>query len=329
MTYSISYTYCTDCNLFKIDSATGVVTFITSPDFERPADSDHDNVYKLEVSVSDGLDTRKKEVTITVTNGIDPINTDLNGDHQSDIFLQNGTDGTCYVWQMNGLALKDKGSGEVGWKPGADWVARATGDFDGDGKSDLFLQNVKDGLGYIWEMDGLNLKEDGGGEVGWKAGAEWVAKASGDFDGDGKSDILLQNVNDGGCYIWGMNGLGLKDGGSGEIAWKPGANWVARATGDFDGDGKSDILLQNVKDGGCYIWEMKGLALKDGGSGEIAWAPGKEWQVADTGDGKSDILLQNVDTGGCYIWEMDGLNLKVGGSGEVGWKPGPDWLVSA
>jgi len=171
---------------------------------------------------------------------------DFNGDGKSDVFFQNVKNGLGYIWQMNGLAQKDGGSGEVGWKAGADWVAKATGDFDGDGKSDIFLQNVKDGLGYIWAMDGLALKDGGSGEVGWKAGPDWVARASGDFDGDGKSDILLQNVETGGCYIWGMNGLALKGGGSGDIAWKPGKDWVARATGDFDGDGKSDILLQDV-----------------------------------------------------------------------------------
>jgi len=218
-------------------------------------------------------------------------------------------------------------------EPGYWGFARASGDFDGDGKSDILLQNVDTGGCYIWQMNGLALKDKGSGEIAWKPGKDWVARATGDFDGDGKSDILLQNVDTGGCYIWEMNGLALKDGGSGEIAWKPGKEWVARATGDFDGDGKSDILLQSIDTGGCYIWEMNGLALKDGGSGEIAWKPGKEWVVQATGDyngdGKSDILLQDVDTGGCYIWEMNGLALKDGSSGEIGWKPGADWHAVA
>jgi len=74
-------------------------------------------------------------------------------------------------------------------------------DFDGDGKSDVFFQNIRDGQGYIWQMNGLALKQGGAGEVGWKAGADWVARATGDFDGDGKGDIFLQNVRAGSSQI--------------------------------------------------------------------------------------------------------------------------------
>jgi len=73
------------------------------------------------------------------------------------------------------------------------------------------------------------LKDDGSGDIAWTPGKEWVAKGTGDYDGDGKSDVLLQNINDGTCYIWEMNSLNLKVGGSGEIGWKPGADWHAVA----------------------------------------------------------------------------------------------------
>jgi Ca2+-binding RTX toxin-like protein len=40
---------------FAIDSATGVLTFVTAPDFEAPTDQNGDNVYEVDVQVSDGL----------------------------------------------------------------------------------------------------------------------------------------------------------------------------------------------------------------------------------------------------------------------------------
>jgi VCBS repeat-containing protein len=40
---------------FVIDPATGVLTFVTAPDFEAPTDQNGDNVYEVDVQVSDGL----------------------------------------------------------------------------------------------------------------------------------------------------------------------------------------------------------------------------------------------------------------------------------
>ena len=39
----------------------------------------------------------------------------------------------------------------------------------------------------------------------------------------------------------------------------PGANWKVAGTGDFNGDGHSDILLQNTN-GTVAIWEMNGVS---------------------------------------------------------------------
>ena len=72
-------------------------------------------------------------------------------------------------------------------------------------------------------------------------------KATGDFDGEGKSDILLQEAN-GDCYVWLMDGLNAKA--SAKVGWTPPSNqWRAVGTGDFNGDGKSDILLQDGANG--------------------------------------------------------------------------------
>ncbi len=51
LTYTISGG--TDQSLFKIDGATGVLSFVTAPDFENPGDSNGDNVYDVQVNVSD------------------------------------------------------------------------------------------------------------------------------------------------------------------------------------------------------------------------------------------------------------------------------------
>ena len=67
-----------------------------------------------------------------------------------------------------------------------------------------------------------------------------------------------------------LDGLNVKA--SSVVGWTPPTNqWGAVGTGDFDGDGKSDILLQNGADGMCFGWEMDGLKVKD--SGVVGWTP--------------------------------------------------------
>ena len=74
-------------------------------------------------------------------------------------------------------------------------------------------------------------------------GPSWQIKATGDFNGDGKSDILWQNT-DGTPAIWLMNGTN-PIGAAVVGASNPGPSWHVEGTGDFNGDGKSDILWQN------------------------------------------------------------------------------------
>ncbi|EMI57701.1 LamG-like jellyroll fold domain-containing protein, partial [Rhodopirellula sallentina] len=63
MTYSIIGG--TDQGDFAID-ASGNLTFVSSPDFESPDDSDLDNVYEVTVQVSDGVHTDSQTITVTV-----------------------------------------------------------------------------------------------------------------------------------------------------------------------------------------------------------------------------------------------------------------------
>ncbi len=64
LTYSLSGT---DANLFNINATSGAVTFKASPDYEAPKDNGGNNVYDINISVSDGTNTTNKAVAITVT----------------------------------------------------------------------------------------------------------------------------------------------------------------------------------------------------------------------------------------------------------------------
>ncbi|HRJ63304.1 cadherin domain-containing protein [Brevundimonas sp. UBA2416] len=55
-----------DAALFTIDPATGVLSFITPPDFEAPTDLRRDNIYDVIVSASDGQVRDLQAITVTV-----------------------------------------------------------------------------------------------------------------------------------------------------------------------------------------------------------------------------------------------------------------------
>ncbi len=188
-------------------------------------------------------------------------------------------------------------------------------DFNGDGKSDILLQNA-DGSSSIWLMDGLSVTSIGG-LIG--PGTGWRVVEVADFNGDGKSDIVWQHTN-GSASIWLMNGLNMSSGGG---LIDPGTGWWIKRIGDFNGDGKSDIVWQHT-DGSTSIWLMNGLNMSSGG-GLIGPATG--WSVRNSGDfngdGKSDIVWQNID-GSAAIWLMNGLSM-IGGGGLIG--PATGWSV--
>jgi uncharacterized repeat protein (TIGR03803 family) len=235
----------------------------------------------------------------------------------SNLLWQNTSTGQASIWEMDGITRI--GGGGVTPIPGPTWQAIGTGDFNGDGKSDILWQNT-DGQASIWEMDGTT--KIGGGPAGVNPGPTWKAIGTGDFNGDGKSDILWQNT-DGQASIWEMSG-NTKIGG-GALATNPGPTWKAVGTGDFNKDGDSDILWQNTSTGQVSIWEMQGTTRIGGGA--LSINPGPAWQAIGTGDFfhdgfDDDILFQNTSTGQVSVWEMDGTT-RIGGGAVA--NPGTSW----
>ncbi len=95
-----------------------------------------------------------------------------------------------------------------------------------------------------------------------------------DFNADRKSDILLRNTN-GQAAIWLMNGATPLTAMT-LVGANPGSSWHAVGTGDFYGNGYSDILWQNISTGEVYIWEIDGTKVIGGGS---PGNPGTSWHA--------------------------------------------------
>ncbi|MEA3008688.1 MAG: hypothetical protein QOJ91_380 [Sphingomonadales bacterium] len=57
-----------DAARFTIDAQSGVLTFVSAPDYEAPGDSNGDNVYRVSVAASDGEFSARQDLSIVVGN---------------------------------------------------------------------------------------------------------------------------------------------------------------------------------------------------------------------------------------------------------------------
>ena len=57
-----------DASKFTINASTGVLAFVSAPNFEAPTDAGANNVYDVQIQVSDGELTDTQTIAVTVTN---------------------------------------------------------------------------------------------------------------------------------------------------------------------------------------------------------------------------------------------------------------------
>src|SRR5262245_62019591 len=118
-----------DAGLFRIDAVTGEVYFLASPDYEAPADANHDNQYQITVHANDGRYDTTKSVIIEVTDVQDAPPT---SEHNIPS-LGTNLDGLAY-WST-ALPTIDRGKSAGNWipqRPGT-WDTHETLDLDASG----------------------------------------------------------------------------------------------------------------------------------------------------------------------------------------------------
>jgi hypothetical protein len=237
--------------------------------------------------------------------------------------------GSAERWDLPFKTIVDAGPTPVRW---------VAGDLGGDGKTDIMWRKtgagVDKGAMFLWTMDGTGLS---GSRYLDPISEDWQVQFMGDFNGDGKGDVLWRNFGTGAdagkLYIWMMDGPSVI--GTGYTGSQADLGWRVDGVGDLNGDGKSDIVWRKtgagVDPGAVFLWTMDGTAL----AGARYLDPiSEDWQVVDlddfNGDGKADILWRNMsdgsaDAGQLYIWQMNGPTLMSGtgytaSQADLGWR---------
>ena len=70
--YSILYG--DDANALDLNESTGILSFLSPPDFENPHDNNSDNIYEATILVSDGNATDQLNLFVHVQNVIENVN---------------------------------------------------------------------------------------------------------------------------------------------------------------------------------------------------------------------------------------------------------------
>jgi hypothetical protein len=137
---------------------------------------------------------------------------DFNGDGKADIVWRHQLSGDNQVWYLNGTDGTILGGDVLPSVAGVAWTIGAVGDFNGDGKPDIFWHyqamapggnRVYQHGSKIWLMNGAAVVSE---VVLGQLAPPWRVAASGDFTSDGRTDLLWQNETTGALLLWEMNG---------------------------------------------------------------------------------------------------------------------------
>jgi O-glycosyl hydrolase len=146
------------------------------------------------------------------------------------------------------------------------------------------------------------------------ADQNWKIAGTGDFNGDGKIDIVWSNVSTAHNCVWYMDGTTFA--GYGRLPDGSTTDWVLGGVGDFDLDGHPDLIWHNEVDGRNGMWYLDGLQLK--GIDIMTTGANVDWKLCGTGDfnsdGQVDLVWRNINDGRNAVWYMDGVELS-----SVGW----------
>jgi hypothetical protein len=194
------------------------------------------------------------------TTGYNVIGTaDYDADGKADVFWYNPTTGALQVWRMNGATLVQVvNAGNVigGTTP------LAIGDFGGDGRADILLGSTTN----VYLLTGSAAGTFSAAYVAARPGG-WNLLSSDDVNADMKSDLTWYNPGTRELYYWVMNGGTPVVGRGGNFAI---GGTEPMRTGDYNGDGRLDIVLGSATN----IYMMSGNAAGNFNAAYVAARPG-------------------------------------------------------
>jgi hypothetical protein len=258
---------------------------------------------------------------------------DFDGDGREDLFVFNGNNwaipyvGMLRSWGGGFTVVRRYDGSMPGWQMRPD-DRHVVGDFNGDGKDDLWVFN-----GSNWAYPYLGMLRSTGSALamsrrydnklpGWQM-SSGDRHFVGDFDGDGKADLYVFNGDNWAMAYLGMwrslgNALCLVDRYDGNVpGWqmrRHDQHWLS----DINGDGRRDLFVFNAQD---WRTEYLGTMISNGLGVSAAWKADwvGEWNLGSVDRfevcnyegvaGQRDLFVHNQDWFG-MIRALPALSLQ-------------------
>lgn len=235
-----------------------------------------------------------------------PNMNDFNGDGHGDLLWRH-VNGDISTWSDRGVASADD-SGTNG-APDlvqntlsvtgilTSWSPAGTSDFNNDGLSDIIWHNRDTGQIAVWDATGTgNFAQSS--FVSGPVDRAWSVAGLGDFNGDGRGDILWRH-NNGSVSVWTSTGSDYLQN---SFSDRVDTSWHIQAVGDFNGDGRDDLLWRSAA-GEVNIWNGSSAGFAENSYNHSP--VGLQWHVAAVGDlnadGRADIVWHD-DAGDISVW---------------------------
>jgi len=266
----------------------------------------------LEVSLNGTADPVSWGETLEndAANWLDTFVGDVNGDDRDDL-ISLADDGKWWVSVSEGSSFTTEYWNRI--NP-TGLVSQSTGDFNGDGNTDI-VSFYEDGRRWVAESTGTRFFNDYYGRVGTQATAGWGHFQVGDFNGDGRDDIMQQQSN-------GQWWRGTSNGNvNGSFATSYAGKWQTGYTdyhvADFTGDGLDD-MAGRIGNNQWWIFQSQDGSTRSRIQYWNSWGAGQFLTtIGDfTGNGRVDIAGYSASQDRWLVQENVGgdFNSSVFGS---------------